>query len=83
MKSLKDKLGGRDKVVVFNVAHNIEAMFYSDLTIYDFVPDEAMVNRVTRDGYRVIINDDWHSRNRFPLTSQVEVLRLVAESEPF
>ena len=77
VKSLKDKLGGRDKVVVFNVAHNVEAMFYSDLTIYDFVPDEAMINRVTGAGYRVIINDDGQSGNRLPLTNRVEVLRLV------
>jgi 4-amino-4-deoxy-L-arabinose transferase-like glycosyltransferase len=81
VKSLKDKLGGRDKVVVFNVEHNIEAMFYSDLTIYDFVPDEAMINRVTRGGYRVIINDDGRAGNRFPLTDQVEVLRLVAAGD--
>jgi hypothetical protein len=81
VKSIKDKLRGRDDVVVFNVAHNVEAMFYSDLTIYAFVPDQATIDRVTRDGYHVVINDDGDPGRRFPVTDQAEVLRLVAADD--
>ena len=76
VKSLKDRLGAGDDVVVFNVEHNIEAMFYSGLTIYDFVPDEVTIRRVTRSGHRVVINDDGRLGSRIPVTAQVEVVRL-------
>jgi len=81
VKSLKDRLGARSNVVVFNVAHNIEAMFYSGLTIYDVIPDETMIRSLTRNGYRVVINDDGEPGNRFTLTDQVEVLRLIPAGE--
>src|SRR5438046_1275656 len=80
-KSLKDVLVGRNRVVVFNVEHNIEAMFYSGLTIYDFIPDETTIRRLTLNGYRVVINDDGKPGNAFTLMDQVEVLKLVPAEE--
>jgi 4-amino-4-deoxy-L-arabinose transferase-like glycosyltransferase len=81
VKSLKDKLGAKNNVVVFNVEHNIEAMFYSGLTIYDFVPDEGTIRYLIRNGYHVIINDDGRPGKTLALTDQVEMLKLVPAEE--
>ena len=81
VKSLKDALVARNRVVVFNVEHNVEAMFYSGLTIYNFIPDETTIRRLTRNGYRVVINDDGKPGNAFTLMDQVEVLKLVPAEE--
>lgn len=72
VKSLKDRLGLRQRVVVFNVEHNIEAMFYSGVTIYDFVPARGTIDRITRDAYRVIINDDGRLRHGFRAPARLE-----------
>jgi 4-amino-4-deoxy-L-arabinose transferase-like glycosyltransferase len=81
VKRLKDRLGPQQRVVVFNVEHNIEAMFYSGVTIYDFMPDQATIDRVTRDGYHVVINDDGRLRGGFQTLSHIEVLKLVEAGE--
>ena len=81
VKSLKEQLGATNKVVVFNVAHNIEAMFYSGLTVYDFIPDEITIRRLTRNGYRVVVNDDGKTGSTFAFTDQVEVLPLIPAGE--
>jgi 4-amino-4-deoxy-L-arabinose transferase-like glycosyltransferase len=60
VRNLGKRVGAGDRVVVFNVEQNIEAMFYSDLTVYDFVPDPATVERLTGEGYRVVVNQDGH-----------------------
>ena len=56
-------------------------MFYSGLTVYDFIPDETTIRRLTRNGYRVVINDDGKPGNAFTRIDQVEVLKLVPSGE--
>jgi len=46
------------KVVLFNYANPVEAMFYTDMIVYRQLPDIQTINRLIREGYTVIINDD-------------------------
>ena len=57
LKGLKGRVG-EGKVAVFNVEHNIEAMFYSRIAAYPFVPDRTQVDRSIAQGFRVFIFDD-------------------------
>jgi hypothetical protein len=82
VKSIKDRLGPAHRVVVFNVEHNIEAMFYCDVPIYHFMPDQGTIERLTRAGYHVVINDDGRLQRGFHMTDDAEVLKLVAAEEP-
>lgn len=46
------------KTVVFNEPHNIEAMFYADVTaVYNFMPDEATKAKLQAEGYQVYVNN--------------------------
>jgi len=47
----------KKKTVVFNVEHNIQAMFYHDFTFYDFVPNEEQLKMVKDKGYDIVINN--------------------------
>jgi len=53
------KLNGRkiDKGVLFNYDNPIEAMFYTNLTVYPFIPDTKTIADLQRKGYSIIIND--------------------------
>lgn len=46
------------QTVVFNEPHNIEAMFYSNVTaVYNFMPDEATKAKLQAAGYLVYVNN--------------------------
>lgn len=46
------------KGVLFNYDKPIEAMFYTNLTAYQNIPDSNKITELVGDGYTVIINDD-------------------------
>jgi len=46
------------KGVLFNYYRPIEAMFYTSLTAYKYIPDRKKINNLVSEGYTVIINDD-------------------------
>jgi 4-amino-4-deoxy-L-arabinose transferase-like glycosyltransferase len=47
-----------EKGVLFNYDKPIEAMFYTNLTVYPYIPDEKVINNLIEKGYIVIINDN-------------------------
>jgi 4-amino-4-deoxy-L-arabinose transferase-like glycosyltransferase len=47
-----------EKVVLFNIKENIRAMFYTDYTVYPFIPTDIQIETLTGKGYKVYINDD-------------------------
>jgi 4-amino-4-deoxy-L-arabinose transferase len=51
-------LGKNDiqKGVVFNYPEQIEAMFYTNLTVYDTLPNYQVINDLIKNNYTVIIN---------------------------
>jgi 4-amino-4-deoxy-L-arabinose transferase len=44
--------------VLFNYNRPIEAMFYTDLTVYPTIPSADTISELQRQGYTVIINDE-------------------------
>lgn len=46
------------RVVLFNYANPVEAMFYTDMTVYAKLPDTSAIKKLIHDGYSIIINDD-------------------------
>nr|MDQ3072639.1 glycosyltransferase family 39 protein [Bacteroidota bacterium] len=47
-----------DKAVVFNVAHAIAAMYYSDLTVYSHIPSIEDLKNARQAGFEIYIADD-------------------------
>jgi len=49
---------GIKKGVLFNYDNNIEAMFYTNLTAYNYIPDRKTIMYLMDNQYNVIINDN-------------------------
>jgi 4-amino-4-deoxy-L-arabinose transferase-like glycosyltransferase len=47
-----------DSTLLFNYPRPIEAMFYTDWTVYKMIPDTATIRDLLGKGYRIIINND-------------------------
>lgn len=47
-----------NKEVLFNYPAPIEAMFYTNLTAYSYLPSKATIENLLSNGYTIIINDD-------------------------
>jgi 4-amino-4-deoxy-L-arabinose transferase-like glycosyltransferase len=47
-----------EKGVVFNYDKPIEAMFYTNLTVYPYIPDKKVITDLIEKGYTVIINNN-------------------------
>lgn len=46
------------KGVLLNYPKSTDAMFYTDLTVYSFIPQQATIQDLIQKGYTVMINDD-------------------------
>jgi 4-amino-4-deoxy-L-arabinose transferase-like glycosyltransferase len=46
------------KGVLFNYERPVEAMFYTNLTVYKNIPDKIKITELISNGYTVIVNDD-------------------------
>lgn len=49
---------GISRGVLFNYCRPIEAMFYTNLTVYPTIPDRNKITELLADGYTVLVNDD-------------------------
>jgi hypothetical protein len=56
LRLLDTKVGGV-RSAVFNVEHNIQAMFYAKVTAYPFIPNQAQIDQAVHKGFRVFIYD--------------------------
>jgi hypothetical protein len=45
----------QSNAVVFNVEHNIEAMFYCNFTAYPFIPSKEQIKQAADKGYSIYI----------------------------
>jgi len=64
------------KGVLFNYDKSIEAMFYTNLTAYQNIPDRNKITELLRDGYTVIINDDGKIPNDIKTIKGIMIDRL-------
>ena len=44
--------------VLLNYNRPIEAMFYTDITAYNYLPNDSTINSLMQKGYTIIINDN-------------------------
>jgi 4-amino-4-deoxy-L-arabinose transferase len=56
LRTLQTKVGNT-KAAVFNVEHNIEAMFYAKVSAYPFIPNLQQVAQAQSRGFRIFIYD--------------------------
>ena len=56
LRALPEKLRP-GKAAVFNVRHEIEAMFYAPVTAYSFIPTQTQVDEARRQGFSVYVYD--------------------------
>ena len=47
-----------DRGVLINYGNPIDAMFYTDLVAYSYIPEERIITDLMQEGYTVIVNDD-------------------------
>ena len=58
LKNLNKIIGAENNVIIFNMEHHTEAMFYTDYTVYKDLPTLKQIDQLKKKGYRIIINDD-------------------------
>ncbi|MFH0757552.1 MAG: glycosyltransferase family 39 protein [Bacteroidota bacterium] len=56
LKQIND--GRYNNAIVFNYDHPIEAMFYTDFTVYSAIPEREKISGLIEQGYTVILNDN-------------------------
>ena len=76
LKELGKTIETGSKVVLFNVDHPIEAMFYTNCTAYRIIPDLETINDITRLGYKVLISDAEELESSLYNTDNVEIIRI-------
>ena len=65
------------KGVLFNYENPIEAMFYTNLTVYSTLPTHETIESIINDGYQVFVNDKGDLAD-FQKPKGVEILRLTS-----
>jgi 4-amino-4-deoxy-L-arabinose transferase len=63
-----------DKTVLFNYNKPIEAMFYTNLTVYPFTPNETELIEIQKKGYTIILNKT--EKKAFPLVKKLKYITL-------
>jgi 4-amino-4-deoxy-L-arabinose transferase len=67
-----------EKGIIFNVAHPIEAMFYTDLVAYERLPKVEVLDSLMGEGYTIFINknggidEDVYSEKKYQFVSIAE-----------
>jgi len=74
LKQLKTTQMGTD--LLFNYPRPIEAMFYTDMTVYANLPDPETLNGLVEKGYSIIINDDGNLPAEIRLNSGLQLVRI-------
>lgn len=75
----------KKRTVLFNYPRPVEAMFYTDMIVYNVLPDSALISDVQGKGYRVMLVDDGRLPERIRGLSDViywQTNSLPPESNP-
>ena len=70
-----------DDGVMFNYNRPIEAMFYTDLTVYPTIPNLDTISALQQQGYTVIINDDGNIPDQLRVFQKVVTVGLTEAVE--
>lgn len=66
--------------ILLNYKNPIEAMFYTNLTVYAFIPEEEIIIELLNQGYRVIINEGVIPAEIVNIDG-VEIIKLTANND--
>jgi len=64
------------KEYCLNYDKPIEAMFYTNLTVYPYIPDKNIITDLIADGYTIIINDDGNLPDDFKTIKGITIKKL-------
>ncbi len=77
LKDLNNNLDPTENIIVFNIEHNIEAMYYSNFTVYDFIPTLPDIIRLQKRGYHIVINNNGKLENDCFQIDNIEIKKLT------
>jgi 4-amino-4-deoxy-L-arabinose transferase-like glycosyltransferase len=73
--------GADQRAVLFNYQNPIEAMFYTDLTVYPHIPDKTTITKLIDQDYRVLVNDDGELSQEVMAMNDITLLNLATRVE--
>jgi urease gamma subunit len=68
-----------NKGLLLNYDKPIEAMFYTNLTVYSDIPDEQTIIDLLNKGYKIMIQDDESVPNTIKAIKGIEIVKLSSE----
>jgi 4-amino-4-deoxy-L-arabinose transferase len=79
LKALNEKKIARG--VLFNYERPIEAMFYTNLTVYPNIPDQETIKNLMNRNYRIVINDNGKIPPEIISSNDVILVNLISPEE--
>ena len=62
--------------VLFNYKHPIEAMFYTNLTVYDYIPSLEEIDNILNQNKNILINDNGNLPKSLKLNTKLKIVQL-------
>lgn len=66
------------KGILFNYSNPIEAMFYTDITVYQNIPENNILMDLQQKGYTILINDNGNVPERIKTVTGIKTVKLTS-----
>lgn len=66
------------KGILFNYSNPIEAMFYTDITVYQNIPENNILKDLQQKGYYILINDNGNVPERIKTVTGIKTVKLTS-----
>ena len=66
------------KGILFNYSNPIEAMFYTDITVYQNIPENNILKDLQQKGYTILINDNGNVPERIKTITGIKAVKLTS-----
>ena len=66
------------KGILFNYNNPIEAMFYTDITVYQNIPENNILMNLQQKGYYILINDNGNVPERIKTVTGIKTVKLTS-----
>jgi 4-amino-4-deoxy-L-arabinose transferase len=64
--------------ILFNYSNPIEAMFYTDITVYQNIPENYILMDLQQKGYNILINDNGNIPERIKTITGIKTVKLTS-----
>jgi 4-amino-4-deoxy-L-arabinose transferase-like glycosyltransferase len=64
--------------ILFNYNNPIEAMFYTDITVYQNIPENNILMDLQQKGYHILINDNGNVPERIKTVTGIKTVKLTS-----